>query len=266
MKIPVYEAVEFKKILQDGGSTKPWLVEISVADKTEPYVVKVFKTTTLSQYPAIANEVFANILAKELGLSVPSIALVNFSDAFITTLSEQERKLVTGNFIDNRIKFASLYVSNTQIYSWASSDLDDWDIAGIYAFDNLIYNSDRKTIKPNLLLDMYNENYYLIDHELSINIINNNYITKIQKKEWLYNFKNHIFYEYLKILPSQDKQDIFAHFIEFFRHISVNCLDQANQQLISYGHDTTLSYFKSYLVYLKNNTSLFEEILQQQIQ
>ncbi|WP_291728160.1 HipA family kinase [Bernardetia sp.] len=260
MKIPIYEAIEFKKVLQEGGSTKPWLVEVSVSDSTETYVVKVFKKDTLNQYPAVANEVFANILAKELGLSVPPMALVNFSDTFITTLSNQEKELIEKDIIDSRVKFASLYLPNTQIYSLLSSGLDKYDRAEIYAFDNLIHNSDRKVIKPNLLLDINSEKYYLIDHELSICGIQGSYLTKIQRGEWLYNFKNHLFFHL-----QYDEKDIFAHFIESLRHISVNCLDKAHHELVKHGHRTPLDSFKPYLQHLKNNSHIFEKILYRQI-
>lgn len=95
--LPVYEAIGLHKIIEKGGSTKPWLVEVLVKDQSKTYVVKMFTEKHIDQVAAVANEVYANVLAKQFDLPCPNTVLIHFSDSFKLTLPEDERKTLEVN-------------------------------------------------------------------------------------------------------------------------------------------------------------------------
>jgi hypothetical protein len=114
----------------------------------------------------LANELLANVLARDLGLPTPDayLAVVRGSDLHVTKAPH----LKDGN----RIVFASVDVRVPSVRFYANGpcallvqflrDLCDWDGLGhLYAFDTWIANIDRNP--GNLLLGGKNE-VWLIDH------------------------------------------------------------------------------------------------------
>ncbi len=263
-EIPVYQAIELKKVLQEGGSTKPWLVEVLIEERTEPFVVKMFKKESLDQYNAFANEVLAHELALELDLNVPDKAFIKIDDNFIDTLPTEQKKLITEGFYDDRVKFATKYIEKSTIYSPEINKkaLDIYDIESIYAFDNLICNGDRRIKKPNLLLK--EKDYFLIDHELSFNGISETYIKSIKNQQFHYPHEKHVFYSYLK--KQKNKNNFFDTFTENFKYLDVDCLDDSIQQLNTHRHYVRESdFYKTYLRFIRENLTLFVKLLKAQL-
>lgn len=263
-EIPVYKAIELKKILQEGGSTKPWLVEVLTEEKTEPFVVKMFKTESLNQYNAVANEVLAHELALNLDLNVPDKAFIKMGNDFVDTLPTEQKQLIIDGYYDDRVKFATAYIEKSIIYSPKINKkaLDIYDIESIYAFDNLIYNGDRRLKKPNLLLT--ENDYFLIDHELSISGISEKYINSIKNQEILYPFERHVFHSYLK--GKKNKNNFFDTFTENFKYLNVNCLDESIIQLNTHRHYVKESdFYQTYLRFIKENLTLFTNLLKAQL-
>lgn len=203
--ITIYNAVSLapngSKPLK-GGSTKPWLINVRTEKGIKPYVVKLFKKAHIDDYAAVAKEIFASVLAKDLDLQCPEPALIELNETFIKTLTTEEKQDLDSR--DSRIKFGSEYIEGTVTYNKVigRSLLDRYNFENIYAFDNLIRNMDRKPSKPNILIS--NTQFHLIDHELSLPI-NLQTLREFDSENWTYNFKNHIFYQYLKSAKSRAK-------------------------------------------------------------
>ena len=86
--LPIYQAESFRRVLDKGGRTKPWLILVRTEAGTVPYVVKLFEPNAIADRDAVANEVLGNILAREFQLPVPQAALIEFNDTFLATVSD----------------------------------------------------------------------------------------------------------------------------------------------------------------------------------
>ena len=60
MSLPIYEAIGFQQILDNGGHTKPWVVLVIMKDSPRPYVVKLYKTADIEA----RNKMTAEVLGK----------------------------------------------------------------------------------------------------------------------------------------------------------------------------------------------------------
>ncbi len=168
-------------------------------------------------------------------------------------------------FIDKRPKFGSVFIQDSSIYlhnAIKKEDVKDYEAAQIYAFDNLIYNVDRKPTKPNLLFK--SEEYYLIDHELSLHPINRNYLENIQNEKWIYPYERHLFHNYLKQL--NDKSDLFSSFTEILKRFPIKCINDTASQLLKLEYKVNnLNVLVDYFRFIKTNCCIFEKQLLKQI-
>jgi len=271
--LQIYEAINFDKIIESGGSTYPWLVVVIDSDmKPCKYVVKLFTERQMNQQNPIAKEIFGNILARELGLSVPEFALVNFGDSFCQTLESENI-----NILNNKhrgLKFGCEYIDSAAIVNINNQKVfwKSYDIGSIFAFDNLIGNIDRGGArnKPNLLIK--NEDFILIDHEQIFtfaddeNFYNDTIITDFRKGIWRYNAQQHLFFSILRSLKNEEKENIFDTFHEHLNYLDVNSLNSSVQFLsknnLSVGN---YSLIKDYLTEIKTNSGKFINLLKQSI-
>lgn len=261
--LPVYKAVLFHSKLERGGSTQPWIVFVNNGTSLVPFVVKLYTEKSIAQYHAVTNEVLGNLLAQEFDLNVPKPALIEFDKDFIKSLpDEMTEELKTK---DARIKFGCEYLDGSVPFtpSLHRNLLAKYYIETIYAFDNLILNVDRRfgpqsnNLKPNILF--LEKDCYLIDHELSFSV-NNQTIEDLKNNYWTFNYKNHIFYQYLKKGIKQEKY--FETFEHYLIRLNVNVIDSYLEQLKSFKHPINKSsLIKSYLEYIKGNSSKFITLL-----
>jgi hypothetical protein len=123
---------------------------------------------------------------------------------------------------------------------------------------------DRKPSKPNILIS--NNNFHLIDHELSLPI-NHQTLREFDSENWTYNFKNHIFYKYLKSAKAERKVEHFETFQELLRFINLDKLTSSRNQLLDYDHPVgDFDILLEYLYTIRNNSSKFVSILRNQLQ
>lgn len=247
----------------------PWKVLLLDEGIQVEYIVKLFSEKTTEQIHPVAKEVIGSILACEFGLFTPDIALTNFDNFFIENiLSQRERDIL--NRKHNGWKFASKYQDGMSIFSPAKHKilLSKYDIANIFAFDCLIYNTDRgrRSDKPNLLVE--DDNYLLIDHELTLPFIDNEegmfkmIMAKFRESKLDYNCQSHLLYPIIKSYHFKIKQDIFSEFEENLRRLNINNIRTTIADLgelnISAGYADRLI---EYLCYLKENAYSFCQIL-----
>jgi hypothetical protein len=257
--LPIYNAISLHEKKLIGGSTNPWLVNVLEDGKLIPYVVKLFKKDHIEKTQAVAKEVFGALLAHQFDLSTPAIALIHFGEAFIKSLPEDYSLELRAK--DERIKFGSKFIEGAATYS---QDLDRnflkrYDIEDIYAFDNLIFNVDRKPLKPNILL-LEGESH-LIDHELCLSV-NSRILELYMENHWIYNFKNHIFHGVLK--NGLKRNDYFSTFGEHLRRLNTGTIEEARKQLEEHQHPVgDFEFILNYLSYIRNSSSTFINILQE---
>lgn len=257
--LPVYKALSFQKVL-DGGSTRPWLVLVTVDGKPEPYVVKLFKKKHVDEAYAVAKEVYCSILANQFGLTTPKPALIEFSSSFIAALPIELKNELS--LKDNRIKFGSKLIEGTFQYvdTLQRESFKKYDIQTIYAFDNLIWNTDRRPDKPNILFK--GNDAYLIDHEISL-LVDYKTVENFNRNSWVYWSSRHIFYSILKNGNINDKRQYFGNFQGLLGNLNIDILDSYSKQLIEYRHHNEEHYseIKNYLYALKQNPAKLVQLL-----
>lgn len=259
--LPVYDAIGVKEIIAKGGSTRPWLMEVLVKDQPETYVVKLFTEKQLDQYSAVANEVYANVLAQELGLKCPKAALIKFPENFNITLNEEQQQELSKK--DKRIKFGSSYITGATTYN-LNINLSNYDIESVYAFDSLIINWDRRIKKPNILIK--DDSFFLIDHELSLQY-SEKHIDSFNQGILFHRYADHIFYRLLKKGKNNDCAHYFDEFGEYLKILNVNKLESYKNQLYKLKHP--IGHFrliKEYLTLLKKDYHKFIQLLRNTLQ
>jgi hypothetical protein len=247
----------------------PWKVLLLDEGVQMEYIVKFFSEKTTEQQHPVAKEVIGSILASELGLFTPDIALVHFDDFFVeNALEAKAREILSRKH--SGLKFASRYQDGMAIFSPAKHKryLRIYDIANIFAFDCLIYNLDRgrRSDKPNFLVE--DDNYLLIDHEQCFPFIDNEVrfyeliMEKLAKSELDYSYQSHVLYPLIKSYHYKTKDEIFSEFEEYLTKLNINKVRDTIVRLhelnISSGHHDRLI---DYLRYVKDNAHNFCMIL-----
>ncbi len=70
--LPIYEARNFIQVLEIGGHTKPWLVEVEIQGKLYPFVLKLYTSEQIESRNCVTAEVIGNILATMFDLPCSS--------------------------------------------------------------------------------------------------------------------------------------------------------------------------------------------------
>ncbi|MCG8319512.1 MAG: hypothetical protein MI921_08435 [Cytophagales bacterium] len=257
--LPIYDQLTFQEIIEKGGRTKPWIIKVNTPRGLKNYVVKLFNEEEVEKN-AISNEVFGSILARQFELNVPEPALFIFNDDFIKTLDDKCWQIVEERH--KGVKFGCELLEGALLFdpkmrkNVANKIVD---IDTIFAFDNLINNSDRNNHKPNLLVH-HNEGY-LIDHELGFSSKQKNFSNL---DEWNPSERNkwHIFYNYLKRSRVKTKKKYFQTFVEYLRVLNITILDTYAAQLLD--NDLQINNYNSIIKFLgqvKSNPTRFVNLL-----
>jgi hypothetical protein len=166
IKIDLVEAVRYNKIMS-AGRTSPLLLACERVDGSEMEAVVKFATGRECTESSLCAELIASQLAADLALPTPTPAIVIWDRLFAETLpDEKARELVASS---SPPAYGSTYV--TDGYEAWSEARKLINVAmrqmalGIFFFDAMIGNGDRRKDKPNLLVR--GEHFRLIDHELA---------------------------------------------------------------------------------------------------
>lgn len=254
-----------------GGSTKPWaifsIVKGDVNSVERPYVVKLFSQSQVSQHPCIAKEFICNSLAIEFDLFAPEAGIVNlFESNFIKTLNKKELNILNGKFRGNT--YASELLSAVLVNEQITNPFDIDQRAMIYAFDCLVINSDRWGMrkKPNLMI--YNNDFMLIDHELSFPFMDSYdrasldaILEHFHNGRLLYQFKNHLFYNSLKTYRGI-KKNLFDTFQEYLKTINIEKLHHLIEELQMMDIDVrSENLLFEYIGEIKANSKFFSDVV-----
>jgi len=187
----------------DEAGTIPHVIEIIRPMKegsTEPYLCKcddgilyVLKSKPSMTPKNLLAEYVSGCLASKSGLYVPEFKIVYVPEELIEYTPVLQSKIQAGH------AFASRYIEGALAITFAQSRncniVPEAHQKLIYAFDKLILNGDRTLTvhggNPNILFDIANHSYYLIDHNLSFdqNILPEDQFIHVygpRNREWQY--------------------------------------------------------------------------------
>lgn len=149
MALETWEAECLDDILR-GGRTRPLVLTCSRANDiaNEQFVVKACGMPEVTP-TSLVNEVFGNMLARELGVNTPRPVIVSITDLMAEAINS------TGGLEPNRVQsglasgceYLTGLVGATPLVGL--SDEEAAQAAHIYAFDLLVQNPDRRLTNPN---------------------------------------------------------------------------------------------------------------------
>lgn len=261
--LPVYEAIDIVKVINKNvGHTQPWVVLTRTPQGLETYIVKLYTPYDIQRHNPVTAEVISNVLAQEFALNAPRAAFIDIPEALL--FNKPNEWQVQFENVDKRLKFASLQVQGNQAITGLSKSVykDKIEIDMLYAFDNLIKNGDRGTLKTNLLVG---KKVWLIDHEMAFGINDLNLFAlesgAIDEKFT----KHHLFYSFLKKSNIKTKTHYFDEFSEYLRMLNVNKLDSYFKQLSNLGYATNEQQIRNWLEKVKQNSATFVNCLKASI-
>lgn len=209
---------------QKGGSTRPLIIDAEDENGViASYVLKIYNKRSINQNFAVAKEIMITELAKKFNLPVSDYGVINFDHHYLSPFFD-------GNYIDSLdtgYKFCSKLIEGVVIFNPAIKNnfLEDYDLENVFAFDNLILNVDRGGYhnKPNLLIK--DENFVLIDHELTLPFYSNLQQSAINYWNTFMTFdcSKHIFFKYLK--KKKNKDFIFDEFQLYLNNFNLTIFD-----------------------------------------
>lgn len=260
--LPVYKAIALQQIIEVGARTKPWVVSVQTNDSQTTYIVKLFTRDQITFNNSVTAEVICNKLAKHFFLRTPQAALIEFSEDFQMNLKPKYQEIL--NHRDERIKFGTVQIESdfmftpglpkTTFKKACSAGLDT-----LFAFDNLIRNSDRGS-KPNVLFS--NGDTWLIDHEKAFDDLGNCNNELAEFSSWKERFfKYHITYTYLKNGRKTSKLEYFREFITMLNELRISELTSFYKQLEHYNYDTNQQVINNHLKHFQQNYVTFENLL-----
>lgn len=246
-----------------GGSTKPILINAINEDNVEKaYVMKTYSSEYEKQNFSLAKEIFITHLAGEFDLPVPVCGVIKIDNNDLKKFYTEEEI----NKLDKGYKFCTEYHPGYVIMNSIVSQkhLNDYEIENLFAFDNLIMNTDRGGFrnKPNLLLK--DNEMLLIDHEQTLAFINGFAQNEVNYHNTFINYyyKNHIFWATLKRIKGQKKAHLFDEFTEVLRMLNIEKLKSVFDKLdfygIGYGEKNIIF---AYLYWAKNNSDFINKAL-----
>jgi hypothetical protein len=148
------------------GKTRPSVVGCRRADGSFIEVILKLSKGCEREETDLAIEVVASILAGDLSLPIPTPYIVEFEDAFAQAIPDLEIKNLA--LSSSKIAFGSKNLGSGY-RSWTDGDQISNDnlqrAAGVFAFDAIIQNPDRKSDNPNCLT--LGSEFRIFDHEVA---------------------------------------------------------------------------------------------------
>ncbi|MBP1617566.1 MAG: hypothetical protein H6Q14_1393 [Bacteroidetes bacterium] len=263
--IPVYDAIQIvgSPIPERSGHNRPWKVIAMTPAGLKTFVVKLYDRFQVDDFHCVTNEIICNLLAKEFDFKAPDCALINIPEYLAANLPIDMQHQF--EHADHRPKFATVEIQGimTAIPDIIKKECTKRiSLDTLYAFDNLILNTDRGNAKPNLLLDA--DDSYLIDHEFTFSqesIESFNFETcQLEQKH----STHHLFHSTLK--RKRDKQTLFAEFAFYLHSLNINSLNPYFQFIVNEGFTDYSAPILKRLNQIKQKSSIFVDCLKGSIQ
>ncbi|MDR2223603.1 MAG: hypothetical protein LBE34_12865 [Flavobacteriaceae bacterium] len=245
--IEVLKLVQIYQVMP-GGSTMPLLIEAKNSKgEIGKYVVKLFSVKMNKENFSLAKEIIVNCMAKEFDLNVPSFGVIKID---FSLLKDYYPENVIEK-LDKGFAFCSSFMSQHVLAdsNFSVKFAGNYNFPILYAFDSLILNTDRGGFrnKPNLLVN--DDEFCLIDHELTLPFINSLYTTKDKGNYFIslsnFAYQKHIAFDILR-KRSNDKHmfDEFEEYMKFFDSTRINAIfNELNFLGIPYGAKASYNDF-----------------------
>lgn len=264
--LPIYEAIDFIGVIGENvGHTKPWIVLANTPQGLTSFVVKLYSSAQVEQFHCVSKEIFCNLLAHEFDLLAPSCALIDIPENISLKAPPDAQQQFDS--ADHRLKFATVYLKNVktalpELSKTAFKSRISLDT--LYAFDNLIRNSDRGHPKANLLIG--SKAAYLIDHELTLATkdIANIALNTLQLEDRF--TKYHLLYSFLKKAKGPTKRNFFNDFSFYLNDLSMNRFTPYFNQLVNEGFSDYSQPICEWVNQVKENCNTFVNLLRGSVQ
>lgn len=222
------------------------------------YYAKPFRNIGINTF-ATAKEIIGCEMALRFDLPTPSYNIINIDDSKLTShySVNEVRKFHKGyKFCSKKI---DQYVGFNPYVSVGF--LRDYEIAGIFAFDVIMQNSDRGGLrgKPNLLIN--DDSLVMIDHELTLSFISSQQpIRNYENNIRIYPFNSHVLIDHLKVV--KEKSYIFDEFLEHLHLLNIDSLNSVFDDMDNYNieYGEKIDYF-AYFEWCKNNITIIKKYL-----
>jgi hypothetical protein len=167
-----YDAVRFIKVLES-GRTQPLLLECECisADDHAPrtFVVKTLGLPEVEEL-GLFSEMFSCLLAEELEIGTPQVAVINLSEEFVELVNPILRKWNLA--VASGVGFGSEYIGAGFVAASGNEFLNPEKLASalqLFSFDLLIQNPDRIPNNPNCAYK--DGNYIAFDFNLAFSFV-----------------------------------------------------------------------------------------------
>jgi len=264
--LPVYEAIDILGVINEKvGHTKPWVVLANTPQGLTSFVVKMYNTNQVEFQHCVTKEFICNALAREFDLKVPGCALINIPTELAFSRSAVEQHQFDNT--DERPKFATVLLNNVNnaITTLPKNEFSKRiALDTLYAFDNLIRNSDRGNPKTNLLLSP--NDAFLIDHEMTFGYDD---ITNIEIENFQFYdrfTRYHLFYNHLKKAQPKTKQNYFDEFLFYLDILNLRTLNPYFHQLNNEGFSDYSQPILTWLNEIKQKSAIFVNLLKGTVQ
>lgn len=189
-KIEVVEAEQFYSFTKNGYS-RPARLGCARADGSKVEVYVKFRGGVEAREFGLVAELLCSLLAREMGLNVPTPFIVNLSPEFAAGVPKVAQDLV-GRSLGLNFASESAPVGFSLVPPEARVPLAlRPSAAEIFAFDVIVQNCDRKADNPNLLWDR--SKIMVIDHERALGFVRGNAAPSFSSLE-LDRYYDHVFY------------------------------------------------------------------------
>jgi hypothetical protein len=260
--LPVLQAFAFQEYALPDASSLPCIVSVNDENGIplqDSYVVKIFQQHMLNH---TCNEVYGAVLARHFDLKTPESVLVEISYPLIRELKKQEKYKKWD--VTEGVYFATKYIPDGRSFTDTIPlrNYNYWELGNIFAFDVLIMNLDRQCRNPNIIIK--NQNFYVIDHQLSLNIFKtfDEYLAQnFWDKTIISDGGGHLFRHHLRHLGKKNKFT-FDEFAENLRTLKPEILYNYSLQLSEYDYQGyNIEKIIAYIAEVKRNESKFLALL-----
>jgi len=189
-KIELIEAEQFYSFTQNGYS-RPARLGCVREDGSKVDVYVKFRGGVEAREFGLVAELLCSLLAREVGLNVPTAFVVNLSQEFLAGVPKIAQDLVKRslglNFASESAPVGFSLVPPEPRVPFALRP----SAAEVFAFDVIVQNCDRKADNPNLLWDR--SKLMLIDHERALGFVRDQPAPSFSSLE-LDRYYDHVFY------------------------------------------------------------------------
>lgn len=166
--LPIVEALAPHETFVTGANRPLLLTGIDQFGTKDDYVVK-FRAAERMSDEACMRELIGLFLAKQMGISCVDPAVIHIGDDFVDLLRGNDAFQLASKSLGYNAGSKYTRDHKTLVMNQALNDHQLPAAQGIFLFDVLIQNSDRRHEKPNMMTD--GRDIVIFDHELAFSFV-----------------------------------------------------------------------------------------------